>query len=344
MTICGRVPDRNFHGPPVWCGGRCAGGVILLSLQVLAAYLVDLAVGDPRWLPHPVVLIGGLIDRLENLLRRFFCRPAGLRAAGVLLAVAVVGGAWAATACLLFLAGLVHPLLAVLLQIWLISTTMATRSLAAAARSVREALATGELELARRRVGWIVGRDTAAMEAADVTRATVETVAENIVDGFVSPLFYALLGGAPLAMAYRAVNTLDSMVGYRNERYRDLGWFSARLDDAANFLPARWTALCLLAAAWLSGRRAKGAWRALRRDAPAHPSPNSGWPEAAVAGALGVRLGGLNYYGGRAQMRAFMGEPLYPLQPDHVRQAVDLMYLSAALAVLSGLGFCSLLR
>ncbi|WP_345788072.1 adenosylcobinamide-phosphate synthase CbiB [Desulfotomaculum copahuensis] len=304
---------------------------------MLAAFLVDLAVGDPSWLPHPVVLIGKLIDRLEKLLRRIFHRPAGLRLAGVLLALTVVSAAWAATAFLLWLAGLVHPWLAVVLNVWLISTTMATRSLASAARAVLQPLTAGDLCLARQRVGWIVGRDTAAMDAADVTRATVETVAENIVDGFVSPLFFALLGGAPLAMAYRAVNTLDSMVGYRNERFRDLGWFSARLDDAANFLSARWTALCLLAAAWLSGRRTGEAWRAVRRDAPAHPSPNSGWPEAAMAGALGVRLGGLNYYGGRAQMRAYMGEPHLHLQPDHVRQAVDMMYLAAALAVLSGM-------
>lgn len=306
-------------------------------LQVLAAFLVDLAVGDPSWWPHPVVLMGKLIDRLEKLLRRIFHRPAGLRLAGILLALMVVSVAWAAGALLLWLAGLVHPWLAVALDVWLISTTMATRSLAAAARAVLQPLTAGDLRLARQRVGWIVGRDTTAMDTADVTRATVETVAENIVDGFVSPLFFALLGGAPLAMAYRAVNTLDSMVGYRNERYRDLGWFSARLDDVANFLPARWTALCLLAAAWLSGRRAGEAWRAVRRDAPAHPSPNSGWPEAAMAGALGVRLGGLNYYGGRAQRRAYMGEPHVLLQPDHVRQAVDMMYLTAALAVLSGL-------
>ncbi|MGB9804334.1 cobalamin biosynthesis protein CobD/CbiB, partial [Desulfofundulus sp.] len=171
----------------------------------------------------------------------------------------------------------------------------------------------------------------------EVARASVETVAENIVDGFVSPLFYALIGGAPLAMAYRAVNTLDSMVGYRNDLYRDLGWAPARLDDVANYIPARWAGLLLVAAAWLSGRRAKEAWQAIKKDARSHPSPNSGIPEAAVAGALGIRLGGMNYYGGVPSFRAYLNESGQPPQVEHIRQAVDMLYLTAVLAVLSGL-------
>lgn len=313
-------------------------------LKVVTAYLLDLIVGDPRWILHPVVIIGKGIAALEYLLRRVAHSPAALRVAGLVLVVLVVGGSYLATLFLLKLAASFHPWLATGLEVWLISTTLAARGLAMAAFNVLQPLAQGNLVLARQRVGLIVGRDTANMDLVEVTRATVETVAENIVDGFVSPLFYALIGGAPLAMAYRAINTLDSMVGYRNQRYRDFGWASAKLDDLANYLPARWTGLMILVGAWLSGRRAKEAWRAIRCDAGRHPSPNSGIPEAAMAGSLGIRLGGVNYYEGRPSFRAYMNKSGQPPQVDHVRQAVDMLYLSAALAVVSGVTVAYLFR
>jgi adenosylcobinamide-phosphate synthase len=174
------------------------------------------------------------------------------------------------------------------------------------------------------------------MDEAEVTRATVETVAENTVDGIVAPLFYAFLGGAPLALAYRAVNTLDSMVGYKNDRYRYFGMPSARLDDLANYLPARLTGLFLLAAAVLLRLRPAGALAAIRRGAGGPPSPNSGIPEAAVAGALGIRLGGLNHYQGQESFRAYMGEPVVPLVSSHVKGAIRIMYTASALAALTG--------
>lgn len=308
-----------------------------MLIPVLAAYVTDLLVGDPRWMPHPVMFIGKAIDAVEKLLRRLAVKPQVLRMAGVVLALVVVGGSYLLTWALLWLLGLIQPWCALAAEVWLISTTIAGRSLAAAAYDVLRPLMRGDLTEARTKVGWIVGRDTSRMDSADVTRATVETVAENIVDGIVSPLFYALIGGAPLAMAYRAVNTLDSMVGYKNERYIDFGWASARLDDLANYIPARWAGLALVAAAWLSGRCARGAWNSLRRDAAKHPSPNSGITEAAMAGALRIRLGGLNYYDGQASFRSYMGDPLSPLQPGNIRQAVDIMYLTSAVTVVSGL-------
>lgn len=306
-------------------------------LQVLVAYLVDLMIGDPARLPHPVVFIGKAIVLLEKGIRPCCGTSRALRMGGSLMAVLVVTGAFGVTWMLLWLLGQIHPLLSIVAEIWLISTTIAARGLATAAREIYLLLVAGNLIGARDKVAWIVGRDTAHMEQSEVTRATVETVAENTVDGVVAPLFYALIGGAPLAMAYRAINTLDSMVGYRNERYLDFGRFSARLDDVANFLPARWTGLLLLAATWITGRNIHDALAALRRDAHTHPSPNSGISESVVAGALGVQLGGLNYYGGLASRRSTMGQDRVALGPLHIRAAVDLMYLASALAVVSGL-------
>lgn len=310
------------------------------AVAVLLAFLVDLAVGDPPRLPHPVIIIGKTISALERV-SYSPGKPGGILCGG-LTALAVVGTAYAATAALLFFLKWVHPWLAVAAEIWLISTTLAARGLARAAGDVLRPLAAGDLQLARRMVGRIVGRETGSMESREATRATVETVAENTVDGIIAPLLYAFIGGAPLAMAYRAVNTLDSMLGYRSERYIYFGRLSARLDDAANYLPARIGGLMLLAAAWITGRNARGALRSVIRDSRRHPSPNSGIPEAAVAGALGVRLGGRNVYGGRESFRHYLGDNVYPLSPDHIRQAVDLMYMSSFLTATAGAAVCVL--
>ncbi len=263
----------------------------------------------------------------------------------------VVGGSYAVTLFILKLLYFFHPWAALGGEIWLISTTIATRGLAQAAYKVLIPLKEGDLVTARFKISQIVGRDTHNMDARNITRATIETVAENIVDGVISPLFYACLGGAPLAMAYRATNTLDSMVGYRNEKYYAFGWAAARLDDLANYLPARLTGLVLVLAAWLSGlragfgqagclpykpalHRAKEAWRIMRRDSRRHPSLNSGIPEAAVAGALGIQLGGLNYYQGKPEERARLGDAVEPLEVWHVEQTIKLLYLSTGLFVI----------
>ncbi|MGQ9558210.1 MAG: adenosylcobinamide-phosphate synthase CbiB [Desulfurispora sp.] len=316
---------------------------MLLSVKVFLAALLDFAVGDPPRLPHPVVLIGKLISALEKLLYRPGRPPLVQQLVGGLLVILVVGAAYTLTWLILLLAYRWFFWLGLALEVWLISTTLAARCLAQAARQVLEPLRRGDLPAARHLLGYIVGRQTAGLPPDEIVRATVETVAENTSDGFVAPLFYALLGGAPLAMAYKAVNTLDSMLGYKNERYLYFGRTAARLDDLANFLPARLTGLLLVLAAWWSGRRAALAWRTMRRDARRHPSPNSGYPEAAVAGALGVRLGGNNHYHGRVSFRPYLGEALCPLQPDQIRAAVDLMYLAAAAGVVLGCGLRYLL-
>ncbi len=302
---------------------------------VLGAFVLDRIVGDPKHIPHPVVLIGKYIARFEKVANSG--TPRGRKLGGVVLTLSTVLGTYWLTWGLLTLAGKLNFWLGLVLTLWLLSTTLAQKSLAQAGLEIYNLLAQGDLPTARQRLAWIVGRDTDHLDEAEVTRATVETVAENIVDGITSPLFYALIGGLPLTMAYKAVNTLDSMVGYKNERYMDFGWASARLDDAANYLPARLTALALVALAFVRRCNWRGAWRVIRRDAPKHPSPNSGYPESAVAGVLGVRLGGYNSYGGKTSFRAYMGDPGRELVSGHIKQTVGLMYASAWLFLGAGL-------
>ena len=302
----------------------------LLGL-VLVAVVLDLIMGDPRGWPHPVVMIGGLIAALERRWNRG--TPQARRFKGLWLTACVVSLVYAATWSLLSVLAWLHPWLGRLGEVLLLASAFAIKGLRDAAMAVAAPLARGDLAGARGAVAMIVGRDTQALDEAGITRATVETVAENTVDGITAPLFWALLGGAPLALAYKAVNTLDSMVGYRNERYADFGYASARLDDLANWLPARLTALCMwLAALVLPGARTrevlkKGALAGTWRDAPRHLSPNSGWPEAMMAHLLGVQLGGINHYdGGRISERARMGKPHEPLQVAHIERSVGHMH------------------
>lgn len=307
-----------------------------LWFRVTLAFLLDLALGDPRWLPHPVVAMGKLTAGLERLLRRPHHRPGWQRLAGSLVVAAVVGLAGLCGLLAVGLATAVHPLAGLAVEVFLIFTTLASRSLADHLAPVYRALQRGDLPAARRAVSLVVGRDTAGLDEAEVARAAVESAAESTCDGIVAPLFYAFLGGAPWALAYRAVNTLDSMLGYRDERYRYFGWSAARLDDLANLVPARLSAALLLAAGALHGYDWRRGLRVLRRDARAHPSPNSGYPEAAMAGLLGVRLGGWNRYRGVPSFRPYLGEPGRPPQTEDVRSALALVRTAAGLALICG--------
>lgn len=296
-----------------------------------AAILIDWIAGDPpwRWLPHPVVLIGRWIGLLERRLRPSgrSLSPAALRWRGIALVILTVGLAYLATAAAVLAAGSIHPWLGYAVNVWFISTTLAVKGLKQAAMAVYMPLCEGRLDEARKYTGYIVGRDTTRLDEPELTRATVETVAENSVDAFVSPLCWALLGGAPLAMLYRAANTLDSMVGYKNEQYADFGWASARWDDVLNYIPARLAGVLLIGWAYaipgLSGTRAA---RSVLRFAKLHPSPNSGIPESAVAGALGIELGGVNVYHGRTSERARMGWPLRAREREDIRSVVRILY------------------
>ncbi len=299
-----------------------------LAVALTLAVLLDMLVGDPLWLPHPVRWMGRAIEKLEP---RFRALPLPPLTAGALMAAGLVIGVWLVGVGLVRLAAGVHPTVAILVETLLIYTCLSARSLADAARAVENALVDAGLPAGRRAVAMIVGRETNRLDASGVARATVETVAENLVDGFMAPLLCAALGGAPLAMAYKMINTLDSMIGYTNERYLLFGRAAARMDDAANLIPARLSILFIALAARMLLGKGRPVLRTAWQDGRAHTSPNAGYPEAAFAGALGLWLGGPNHYHGRRIEKPVIGSGAVDARPVHIRQACRLMVVSALL-------------
>ena len=312
---------------------------MLTALAVLGGFGLDLLLADPAWMPHPVVGMGRAIATLEKRLRRLFpATPAGERAAGRVLAAALPLGTFALAAGALALAYRLHPAAGFALETLWCWQALALRGLADESGKVYVQLAKGDLPAARRAVGRIVGRDTGSLTAAGVTKAAVETVAENFSDGVAAPLFYLLIGGAPLGLAYKAVNTMDSMVGYKNKTYLHFGRAAARLDDAANFLPSRLAALLWIGAAGLAGFDGRGAWRIWRRDRLRHASPNSAQTESACAGALGVQLAGPAWYFGEYYDKPTIGDDTRPVEPADILRADRMLYLAGFLALGLGLG------
>jgi adenosylcobinamide-phosphate synthase len=299
----------------------------------LAVCILDVMAGDPRWVPHPVRGMGLFIRLYERLTFARLSGPLAMRAAGLVLAVGLPLGCFVITTEIVNQAQQIHHMLGVVTWVVLGYTTLAGRDLWDHALRVYQALTHGALVSARAAVGGLVGRDTAALSEEDIVRATVESVSENTSDGIVAPLVYLALGGPALAMAYKAINTLDSMVGYRTERYCEFGWASARLDDAANWVPARLTAVAMSVAATFRAGTGLASWRMCWRDARQHPSPNSGWPEAAMAGALGIQLGGANVYGGVTEQRPRLGDPVVTCGVAHIRVAMEIMALACVLLV-----------
>lgn len=304
---------------------------MLLEYQILLAVALDLAFGDPRWFPHPVKYIGRFALWIEPFCRRAFNNP---RIAGVVEAFAVVGCTVVFGYGLLWGADVMHPLVGDLVRILILYTCLAARDLLKHSTDVRSALEAGDLTEAARRVGMICGRDTDRLDEPGIIRATVESVAENLADGVTAPLFYAAIGGPLGILAYKAVSTLDSTFGYENEEYARFGWASARLDDLANFLPARLTALLVPLAALIVGLRPISSLQVFVRDRLKHPSPNSGHTESAFAGALGIRLGGLSYYGGVPSFKEQLGDPVFREESRHIQQANVLMVATSALMLL----------
>lgn len=302
---------------------------LLPLLPIPAAFALDAVLGDPRWLPHPIRWMGLAIAKAEPLFRRWIGRELW---AGLAFAVSLILGVWALAALVTGLAWKIHGLLGCTVETVLLFYCLSARSLRQAAMEIHASLSAGQVDQARFQVSMIVGRDVDRYQADDIARATVETVAENVVDGVLSPLFFAALGGAPLALAYKMVNTLDSMVGYKNQRYLLFGRAAARIDDLANFLPARLSALLIpLAAALVSNLAVRRALVTAWREGAHHASPNAGYPEAAFAGALGVRLNGPNFYHGVLMEKPYIGVGLAAVTiPDMVR-ACRLMTRTALL-------------
>lgn len=309
-----------------------------ICAAVCLGFLLDLWLADPAWMPHPVVGMGKCITALEKWLRcRFPATPAGQRNAGRVLAVALPLGTVAFTGLVCWAAGRVNPLLGLVVQVLWCWQALAVKGLAVESRKVYDCLADGNLEAGRKAVSRIVGRDTQALSEEGVTKAAVETVAENFSDGVVAPLLYMLVGGAPLALCYKAVNTMDSMVGYKNQRYLDFGRAAAKLDDAVNWLPARLAALLWITAATLVGQDGKNAWLIWRRDRRNHASPNSAQTESACAGALGVQLAGPAWYFGEYYDKPTIGDAQRPVEPGDILRADRVLYTASVLAVVLGL-------
>lgn len=306
------------------------------SMATLAgAYITDLAIGDPRWFPHPVRGMGLAIAWGERIMRGLVPWE---RLAGTVLVIGIVGTSATAAWWLLQKANAYAPWCGLLVAGMLLSTCVSTRDLAVEARHVFHALEAHDLPRARHQVARIVGRETGRLNREEVVRATVETIAESTLDGILSPLFFFVLGGVPCAVAYKAINTLDSMIGHRSARYIRFGRAAAKLDTAANWIPARLSAVLFVVAAWLCRYRAAAAWRCAWRDGSGGPVPNAGIPEAAVAGALGVKLGGVNWYGGKAVEMPPMGDPIRPLDPDRIREAITIMYACSVTGWLAAMG------
>ncbi len=295
-----------------------------------AALVLDMILGDPRCFPHPVRWMGRAIEIFEPFFRKTLRHPI---MAGGFFAVFLIIGTWLLTFWVVRVAGNFAPWAGLLIQVVLIYYCLSARSLEKAAMEVALLLRRKNLTKARHQVAMIVGRDVERLDDDGVARATFETVAENLVDGVISPFFFAALGGAPLAMAYKMINTLDSMVGYKNETYMAFGKVAARIDDVANFIPARLSVFVIGFAAQLLGAKGALVVKTAWQDGARHSSPNAGYSEAAFAGALRVRLGGPNYYHGHLVEKPYIGQGFGAVGTDHIKKGCELMLISSMLWV-----------
>ena len=306
----------------------------LSLLAVILGFILDLIVGDPHWLYHPIRLVGHLISGLEKLLRKIFPKTEqGELIAGGFLLVLTAGITTAAAWGLLLVAGLVHPCLRFALEVIMCYWVLATKSLKTETMKVYDALKEGDLKKARFAVSMVVGRDTEILDDIGVTKAAVETVAENASDGVIAPLLFLMIGGAPLGFFYKAVNTMDSMVGYKNDKYLYFGRAAAKFDDVLNYIPARLSGMLMCGAAAFCGMDSKNAWRIYRRDRYNHSSPNSAHTEATAAGAMHIQLAGNAYYFGKLYEKPTLGDPDRPVEYEDIPRVNRLLYATAILSL-----------
>ena len=309
-----------------------------IAAAVLCGFFMDLCLGDPDWMPHPVIYMGKAISALEKFLRRRFPdTQKGLLMAGAALAAILPLGSFLMAAAAIYLAGLVHPVLAFLLETLWCWQALAVKGLYTESMRVKKKLKEQDLPGARSAVARIVGRDTQNLDAAGVAKAAIETVAENFSDGVAAPLFYLVIGGAPLGLCYKAINTMDSMVGYKNDRYLYFGRAAAKLDDVANYIPARISAFLMMFAACLSGQNAKHAFQIWKRDRYNHASPNSAQTESVAAGALDILLAGDAWYFGKLHKKPTIGDPVREMELLDIRRSHKLLYGTAMLGLILGI-------
>jgi len=299
-----------------------------LLIILPAAYLLDQILGDPQFLPHPIRWMGKAIELSEPGFRKI---SKNLVVSGTFLAIFLILSAWGITFIIVVLAGKIHPILGIAIEIVLIYWCISVRSLWQSAMEVSRSLVDKRIDEAKEKVSLIVGRDVEKLTERGIVKATIETVAENLVDGVISPLFFAVIGGAPLAIAYKMVNTLDSMVGYKNEKYIHFGKAAARIDDIANFIPARLSVPIISLAAQIISQKGLNAFNTAVLEGKNHTSPNAGFPEASFAGSMGVKLGGPNYYHGKIVYKPYIGKLFGEADIKHIKKACDLMMLSSVL-------------
>lgn len=302
---------------------------------IVAGFILDLIFGDPHWLPHPICLIGNLIGFLEKNLRRLLAPgKTALLLGGALMVVIVLSLSYVVPYAVLMLAEQVSPWLRFALETVMFYQIFATKCLRDESMKVYTALHNNDLEDARVKLSWIVGRDTKALTAEEVTKGAVETVAENTADGIIAPMFYMFIGGAPLAFLYKGINTMDSMVGYKNDKFLYFGRCAAKLDDVANFIPARITGILMILASYFLNMNAAGAWKIFWRDRYNHLSPNSAMTESVTAGALNIQLGGDHYYFGKLVHKDTIGDNIRPVVAEDIVAVNNLLYMTAVISLL----------
>ncbi len=309
-------------------------------IQIAIGYTMDLILGDPYFLYHPVRVIGHLVRGLEKLLLNIDDRPIIQKIKGLILLILVSGLSFVVPFTMLLALHKIHPLLSLVLESIMIYQIFATKCLDVETRKVYRALKEGDLETARKMVGYLVSRDTDVMTEEDIIKASIETIAENLGDGVIAPMFYIFIGGAPLGWCYKGVNTLDSMVGYKNEKYLHYGYFSAKWDDVLNYIPARLTALFILIAGFFLRMDIKRGISILSRDKHNHASPNSAYPESAAAGLLGIQLGGKASYFGKVSIKPTMGDAFKSIEVNDLYMTRKLLYMTSFV----GFGIFFLLR
>jgi adenosylcobinamide-phosphate synthase len=301
-------------------------------ISICIALVVDFILGDPYWFPHPVRFIGKYISLFQNLIKKMNLKDMALKVAGIVLTITTVCLCFGVTYFLLKVSKSISIYLYIIVNIFIMWTTIAAKCLASEGLKIYKILKQGNIAKARKQLSYIVGRDTENLNEKQIAKAVIETISENCSDGIIAPLFYMFIGGAPLAMAYKAVNTLDSMVGYKEGMFLNFGWASAKFDDIVNFIPARITGIMMVIAAFVLRYDYKNSAIVFMKDRKKHSSPNSAHPEAAVAGALGIELGGTNYYFGKPVKKPTIGFNKNDLQVEYIKDSIKLMYGSYILS------------